>query len=414
MTDMRRRHHVAVQVEVGRRTRRARPASRRSTRGSCREDVPGRRACRDRARISSTCRRGSRARWSCGGTSRRAEIASPCGPSISAASSPIGMVFSTTSRPGTEPDPVDQVGRLGADIDQVGGCGGPGWRGLPAARAPGTASAPDRTAANRDAGAHASVRYGSLDCAIVGHPRVLAIYSSPNPRRAPRHERTTRRSSRHLRLLWSRWPRSPRASQRRQPTAAGRGQARGRAASLDHPGGRLAPFKVTAYDAAGKVLPTPHVRVIGPPPGGRVRRRLGQGDTRPARSTRRDGGVGANGDAGDARDPGHGHLAGARPARDHSRAGPALLGRHPRAHGQGLPSPTAASGRTSTATWRSSNPAVATVDRFGNVTGADARHGDDHRRGRGCDGEQRYTVAANPVAHDRDRHQGRARSAPAT
>ena len=61
--------------------------------------------------------------------------------------------------------------------------------------------------------------------------------------------------------------------------------------------------------------------------------------------------------------------------------------------------PTAASARDSTPTWRSSDPPVATVDRFGNVTGAQARRGDDHRRrSTASRREKAYTVAANPGA----------------
>ena len=165
--------------------------------------------------------------------------------------------------------------------------------------------------------------------------------------------------------------------------------------------GQTLPFKVTAYDAQGNEIPNAPIRVSGP----RTAVRFGDGDVRALKA----GSFTAVATAGG----GFGRGADAQtvtleipvlvtwpalskieivPEPGRLYVGTVLAQAIKGSHDDGTTRSDVA------VTWRSSDPAVATVDRFGNVSALKPGVVTISAEAEGVSTRQRYTVAANPVA----------------
>lgn len=156
------------------------------------------------------------------------------------------------------------------------------------------------------------------------------------------------------------------------------------------------PFKVTAYDAQGKVIPDAPVRVGGP----RMAVSFSDGQVKAFRAgtfTATATAMGAPGSQPVTLDipvtvtwPALTRLAIA-PAPGRLYTGITLAHRAQGFHADN------SERKGLVATWRSSNPSVASVDRFGNVTGIKPGTTTIMAEVDGVKGERQYTVVANPV-----------------
>ena len=161
--------------------------------------------------------------------------------------------------------------------------------------------------------------------------------------------------------------------------------------------GQTLPFRVTAYDAQGNVIPDAPIRVGGP----RMAINFGDGEVRAFQAGTFQAFASAPGAPGG--EPVTIEIPVTVTWPELTRleiaaaAGALYTGVMLRHSAKGFHA-DGSERKGVVATWESSNPSVATVDRFGNVNGIQPGEVTITAQAEGVRAEQRYTVAENPVA----------------